>query len=388
MHFLYLFLGSLIAGMIYLHLRFTMNLSRKRGVRLGMFGLLFSVVLGIFAYFWLRIKGVSGLGLDLLAWYVYSGIGVLSFLLSLLVLMDGFLLVRFFVRRVKGRPATPQAKAHRRFFLKQSVVYSLSGGALLLSGKGFYNAHKTPDVKEVIIPVSGLHPDLSGFSLVQITDIHLGPTLKGDFLEKVVKRVNTLSPDVVALTGDLVDGRVSDLGRETLSLTNLNPAYGKYFVTGNHEYYFNGLEWCSHMESLGFTVLNNSHRLIEHNGGRLLLAGVTDLRAESFVPSHRSDPAKAMANAPFAHARVLLAHQPKSVYQAAPAGFDIQISGHTHGGQFLPWPLMVKLAQPFLAGVYHYGDVFLYVSRGTGYWGPPMRMGSPSEITRLILKRT
>lgn len=387
MHFLYMFFISLVAGMVYIHLRFTMNLSRKRWVRLAMLALMLSVVLGTFVYFWMRIKGVSGLGVNVLAWYIYSGIGILSFLLTLLILLDVFLLARAVVRRVGGSRATPGESAQRRLFLKQSVVYGLSGGTLLISGKGFYNAQKTPEIKEVVIPVSGLHQDLSGFSLVQITDIHLGPTLKGDFLEKVVKRVNSLSPDVVALTGDLVDGYVSDLGPQTLALKDLVSRYGNYFVTGNHEYYFDGPAWCRHMEDLGFTVMNNSHRLIEHNEGRLLLAGVTDIRAGRFVESHKSDPMKAMANTPDAHVRILLAHQPKSVYEAARAGFDIQISGHTHGGQFFPWPLLVRLEQPFLAGIYYYEKVFLYVSRGTGYWGPPMRMGSPSEITRFILKK-
>jgi predicted MPP superfamily phosphohydrolase len=190
---------------------------------------------------------------------------------------------------------------------------------------------------------------------------------------------------MVALTGDLVDGFVAELGPETEPLRDLSAPFGLFFVTGNHEYYFNAPAWVRHVESLGMTVLNNSHRLIEKDGGRILMAGVTDLMAGRFVSSHASDPFKAMENAPDSDVKILLAHQPKSVYQAEKAGFDIQLSGHTHGGQMFPWNLLIALNQPFLAGLYTHGNTRLYVSRGTGYWGPPMRIGAPSEITRLIL---
>lgn len=373
--------------MIYIHIRFIMNLSRRRLVRLVYLGFLSSAVLATFATLGLKIKGVTGLWVDGLAWYAYTGIGLFSFLLTLLVITDTFLIIRSLGRRfANSDPKQTVPSGQRRLFLKKSVAYSLAGGTLALSGAGVYGAKKTPAVKDVLIPVNHLHPDLDGFSIVQITDIHLGSTIKKDFLERVVAQVNALSPDIVALTGDLVDGYVKDMGDQTQPLLDLTSVHGNFFVTGNHEYYFNALQWIEHMELMGFTVFNNSHRLITQGQGRLLLAGVTDLRADRFVPAHRSDPVKAMENAPDAHIKILLAHQPKSVFDAARAGFDVQLSGHTHGGQFFPWNLVVGLNQPFMAGPYRHENVFLHVSRGTGYWGPPMRLGSPSEITRVILK--
>jgi predicted MPP superfamily phosphohydrolase len=288
---------------------------------------------------------------------------------------------------LKGRDQKKQdpANSERRVFMKQGASYTLAGAAFLLSGAGVRNAFASPMIKEVILPVKGLHPDLAGFSIVQITDIHLGPTLKRDFMESVVNQVNRLEPDLIALTGDLVDGYVSRLSHDAEPLKDLSAPYGKFFVTRNHEYYFKALEWIDHMESLGFTTLNNAHRLIQRNDGKILLGGVTDLRGERFIPAHKTDPFKAMEGAPESHVRILLAHQPNSVYEAEKAGFDIQISGHTHGGQMFPWTYIVGLNQPFLAGLYTYGKTRVYVSRGTGYWGPPMRLGSPSEITRIVL---
>ncbi|MBU1168305.1 MAG: metallophosphoesterase [Proteobacteria bacterium] len=387
MHFLYFFFVSLVLGMIYIHLRFTKGLSDKKSVRFFLLALVLSVVLCTFLTLLAKIKGHAGPGIDALAWYAYCGIGILSFLLTLLFIHDAIGCIVSLFRRLfsRGTPHPAQA-GQRRFFLKKSVAIGLSGGAFMLSGAGIYNAKKTPGVKEVIIPVKHLHPDLDGFSLVQITDIHMGSTIKKNFLEEVVQKVNALSPSVVALTGDLADGFVKDLGNEVLPLGNLKSVYGNYFVTGNHEYYFNAEQWVEKVGQLGFTVLNNTHRLIQAGDGRVLVAGVTDIRAEQFIPAHRSDPAKAIENAPFSHIKILLAHQPKSVYDAAKAGFDVQLSGHTHGGQLFPWNFIVGLDQPFLAGPYIHKNVFLYVSRGTGYWGPPMRLGSPSEITRIILK--
>jgi predicted MPP superfamily phosphohydrolase len=141
------------------------------------------------------------------------------------------------------------------------------------------------------------------------------------------------------------------------------------------------------MESLGYTVLNNAHRVIEHRGRKLLLGGVTDYRGGRFHESHRSDPAGALAGAPPVDLKILLAHQPKSIYAAADAGYDLQISGHTHGGQFFPWNLMVHFFQPYVAGLHRHKNTRIYISRGTGYWGPPVRLGSPSEITLLRLKK-
>jgi hypothetical protein len=165
--------------------------------------------------------------------------------------------------------------------------------------------------------------------------------------------------------------------------------HGRYFVTGNHEYYSGGHDWIAEIRRLGVAVLMNEHVVLDHDGAQLVLAGVPDYTAHHFDPSHQSDPHAALAGAPGnAAIRILLAHQPRTAAAAAAAGFDLQLSGHTHGGQFWPWNLFVPLQQPFVAGLNRLEQLWVYVSRGTGYWGPPKRFGAPSEITRLRLVRS
>jgi predicted MPP superfamily phosphohydrolase len=249
---------------------------------------------------------------------------------------------------------------------------------------GLVAARRTPRVREVEVPIDGLPAALHGFTIAQISDLHVGPTVKGAYVRAVVERVNGLDADAVAVTGDLVDGRVRDLAPEVASLADLRSRHGTYFVTGNHEYYSGAAEWIAQLRGLGLTVLIDQHVVLEHGGARVVMAGVADPSGPHFDARHRSDPRAAIAGAPRdAGLRVLLAHQPRSAPAAADAGFDIQLSGHTHGGQFWPWNLLVKLQQPFVAGLHRLRSLWVYTSRGTGYWGPPLRLGAPSEITRL-----
>jgi uncharacterized protein len=170
----------------------------------------------------------------------------------------------------------------------------------------------------------------------------------------------------------------------TWPLADLRSRHGSFFVTGNHEYYSGAVEWIALLRRLGVTVLLDEHVVLEHGGAQVVLAGVADFGARHFIAAHRSDPRAAIAGAPSgAGLRVLLAHQPRSASAAADAGFDVQLSGHTHGGQFWPWNLLVKLQQPFVAGLHRLRSLWVYTSRGTGYWGPPLRLGAPAEITRL-----
>jgi hypothetical protein len=238
----------------------------------------------------------------------------------------------------------------------------------------------------VDIPVRGLPRELHGFSIAQISDVHVGPTIKRGFVEKVVARVNALNADLIAITGDLVDGSVQDLSAHTAPLAALSARHGAYFVTGNHEYYSGERAWTAEIRRLGLRVLKNEHVVLNHHGASLILAGVTDLSAHHFNAAESSDPTAALRGAPaHAGAKILLAHQPNSAPAAAQAGFDVQISGHTHGGQFWPWNLFVGFFQPFTRGLYRLENLQVYVSRGTGYWGPPNRFGVPSEITRIRL---
>jgi len=234
--------------------------------------------------------------------------------------------------------------------------------------------------------VRDLPAALHGFSIAQITDVHVGATIRRPYVERIVDAVNALEPDMIALTGDFVDGPVSELATHTAPLQRLYAPHGSFFVTGNHEYYSGAEAWTAEFRRLGLRVLLNEHAVIRHNGAALIVAGVTDFTAHHFDPAQHSDPHAALAGAPSsAVLRILLAHQPRSADAAAKAGFDLQLSGHTHGGQFWPWNLFVRFYQPFTAGLHRVNALWVYVSRGTGYWGIPNRFGAPSEITRLRL---
>jgi uncharacterized protein len=259
---------------------------------------------------------------------------------------------------------------------------------------GFWNARRTARVVRVDVPIAGLPAALHGFTVAQISDIHVGPTIRQQYLQRIVARVNALGADMVAITGDLVDGRVRDLQPHVAPLAGLKSTHGTFFVTGNHEYYSGAHAWIEELRRLGLTVLMNEHVVLHHDSGNvpsrgaetLVLAGVADYGAHHFDEAHRSDPAKALAGAPVgASMRLLLAHQPRSAQAAASAGFDLQLSGHTHGGQFWPWNHFVKFQQPFTAGLNKLKNLWVYTNSGTGYWGPPKRFGVPSEITHLRL---
>jgi predicted MPP superfamily phosphohydrolase len=257
----------------------------------------------------------------------------------------------------------------------------------VVTAVGYFLARRTAPVVHVDVPLAGLPDGLHGFTIAQISDVHVGPTIRREFVEAIVERVNGLEVDLIAITGDLVDGSVLELSSHTEPFGRLESRHGTYFVTGNHEYYSGAHSWIGEMRRLGAYVLVNEHMVLEHNGESLAIAGVTDYSAHHFDPAHRSDPHSALHGAPEDAIKVLLAHQPRSAHSAAAAGAHLQLSGHTHGGQFWPWNHFVRLQQPFTSGLKRLGDMWIYISRGTGYWGPPMRFGSPSEITRIRLMR-
>jgi uncharacterized protein len=257
----------------------------------------------------------------------------------------------------------------------------------LVTGIGYFMARRTAGVTDVRVPIVGLAPALEGFTIAQISDIHVGPTIKRPFVDAIVQRVNGLKADMVAITGDLVDGSVGELARDTAPLANLESRHGTYVVTGNHEYYSGARAWVAELRRLGTRVLMNEHVVLEHDGAQVTVAGITDYSAHHFDEAQRSDPQAALHGAPADSPKVMLAHQPRSATGAAAAGADLQLSGHTHGGQFWPWNFFVRLQQPFTAGLHRLGRMAVYVNRGTGYWGPPNRFGIPSEITRIRLVR-
>ena len=312
-------------------------------------------------------------------WAGLLAMGAFSSLFVLTVLRDAAVLVTLALVHWAGA-ALPVAAIARDTAVAVPLL------TLLITALGYVNARRVAQVRHVDVPIATLPAALHGFTIVQITDVHVGPTIGRDYVEAIVESVNGLDADVVAITGDLVDGSVRQLSAHVEPLARLNSRHGTFFVTGNHEYYSGVGAWVSELRRLGLSVLVNEHVVLDHEGAALVLAGVTDFGAHHYDASHRSDPDAALAGAPAdAGARVLLAHQPRSAGAAARAGFDLQLSGHTHGGQFLPWNFFVRFQQPFTAGLEKLGRLWVYTSRGTGYWGPPKRFGAPSEITRVRL---
>jgi predicted MPP superfamily phosphohydrolase len=314
---------------------------------------------------------VHGPRSDLLAWAGLMAMGSFSSLFVLAFVRDLGLLVAY---------------ALGDFGFRTWSAAAVPALAALFTLVGFFNARRRAQVLPVDVAIQGLPAALHGFTIAQITDVHIGPTIRRPYVDAIVDAVNALGADMVAVTGDLVDGSVQQLSSHASPLSRLASRHGTYFVTGNHEYYSGAPAWIAELRRLGMRVLVNEHVVLEHEGESVVVAGVTDYSAHHFHESHRSDPVAAVAGAP-AHAavRMLLAHQPRSAFAAEPAGYHLQLSGHTHGGQFWPWNFLVRLQQPFTAGLRRLGALWVYTSRGTGYWGPPKRLWAPSEITHLRL---
>ncbi len=325
---------------------------------------------------------------DVFSWIVYVSMGAAAFLLVGTVLRDVALGVGYAVAwafDLVGRPIWPDEGTGQ--LIAQASAGAVLGLSALATAVGLYEARRRPAVQRVDVPVPDLPEALEGFSIAQLSDVHIGPTLKRGFLQRVVEATSALGADVVAITGDLIDGQVKDLAPHVAPLADLAARHGVYFVTGNHEYYSGADAWIAHVQSLGIDVLQNEHRVLEHDGAQVVLGGVHDYSAAHVHRAHRSDPGAAFAGAPDDAPRVLLAHQPRSAEAAAAEAVTLMLSGHTHGGQFFPWNFFVPLQQPFVAGLHELGATKVWVSRGTGYWGPPIRLFAPSEISLLRLVR-
>lgn len=255
-------------------------------------------------------------------------------------------------------------------------------GSLAAVAVGALAALRGPHVKHVDIEVEGLHPDLEGYRIAQITDLHIGHTIGRRYVERVVRLAERLAPDLVALTGDMVDGPVARLAADVAPLERIAAGGRAYFVLGNHDCYSGADAWIAKFREMGMRVLLNEPALVEKGGARLLIGGVVDPTFAAPRPDLAAQGGEA------AHFRLLLAHNPRIAPLGERAGFDLQISGHTHAGQFFPWTLAVRLVHaPHVAGLSREGRMQVYVSAGTGTWGPPVRFGTSPELTLIRLVR-
>lgn len=274
---------------------------------------------------------------------------------------------------------TTPAGNSRRLFLARSLALVAGAGASGLVGAGMVSALGAPEVRRLAIPLRNLDPGLTGFRIAVVSDIHLGPLRGRSHTERIVRMINETEPDLVAVVGDLVDGTVEELGAAAEPLRDLVSANGSFFVTGNHEYYAGYEPWLAELERLGVQPLRNERTVISRGAGAFDLAGVTDVTGRSFADDPDFD--RALAGRDTSRPVVLLAHQPVQVSDAAERGVDLQLSGHTHGGQIYPFHHVVQLAQGTVSGLSKVDDTWLYVTRGAGFWGPPVRVGAPPEIT-------
>ena len=311
-----------------------------------------------------------------LQWVGYIVFGIYS-VLVVFMLID--LSILFFVEHSKI------LEREKVIFLKSILALISLVIAFIVSSFGFVEARRKPMLKKIKVPLSHLPAEFDGVVILQISDLHVGQTIKADYVEALVEMSNDLKPDIVVLTGDMTDGSRFQLEKELQSFKKLNAPLGKFMVPGNHEYYWGVTSWISFWKEIGFRTLLNEHALIEKNQAQLVMAGVHDYSAKRLGGGIVSSPAEAIAGAPLDAVKILLAHQPRSVYAAAKVGFHLQLSGHTHSGQYFPYNLLIYLFQPYVKGLNQFKKTWIYVNQGTGYWGPPSRFGVPPEVTLIEL---
>jgi predicted MPP superfamily phosphohydrolase len=278
----------------------------------------------------------------------------------------------------------PPDDPERRQLVARGIAQAAGLTAATLGAVSVRSALADVETREIEVKLPRLPRALSGLTVVQLTDVHIGPTIGRNFLEHVVEKSNAQKPDAIVITGDLVDGSVEALRHHVEPLAKLRARYGVYFVTGNHEYYSGAEEWMAELGRLGIRVLRNERVVIGDQAASIDLAGVDDQHAHG--DGHGADYERPFRGRDPERELIVLAHQPSQIARLAAARPGLQISGHTHGGQIWPFGALVRLNQPYIAGLYRHDDLAqIYVSRGTGYWGPPMRLFCPAEISKIVL---
>ncbi len=290
----------------------------------------------------------------------YHSMGILSFFF-IFILMKDFLKIFSLI-------------VEDQWVLASSLIMSLSATR---------NALKEPHIKKINLQIDDLPNELNGLRIVQLSDLHVGPTIGKKYIDNIVNIVNQLDADLVALTGDIGDGPVEKHRTSIESFKNLKSKLGVFFVPGNHEYYWNANEWMNAVNNLKVIVLLNRGKVLNLNNKKILIAGVSD-PAGGITP----DPAISLELDHHSDVKILLSHRPGLADEASKMGYHLQLSGHTHAGQFFPWTIIVRFFHKHFKGAYKINDMWLYVNQGTGSWGPMMRLGSQTEITLLEINST
>jgi predicted MPP superfamily phosphohydrolase len=316
--------------------------------------------------------------------YIWMGMWFLT--IAMLASIDLIKLIAFLIKKATVGGALIADPA-RRVALARILAGAVGVAAAGLTGFGVSRALGKITIRRIEVTLPKLPRALDGFRIAQITDLHIGLTLGRDWLERVIGEVLGLKPDLIAVTGDLVDGTPERLRGEIEPIARLTAPHGVFFVTGNHEYYSGVRPWMSELEGLGLRVLRNERVSIERDGSSFDLAGVDDQNGGRMEPDHGTDLRAALEGRDSDRELVLLAHQPLVIDEATERGVGLVLSGHTHGGQIWPWNHLARLQQPYISGLHHHDDkTWIYVSEGTGFWGPPVRLGTRCEVTEVILR--
>lgn len=358
----FIFFGLVVFG-VFGYLSASLGATLEQKVVLG--------ILTLLVFFFPFMKGMGGA----FAFAQYLSMGFFSFLFVFTVTKDLiYLATSFFSTDLSLK------------FLESLGIYQIFTVSGILSLVSLFKALSGPKLREISVPIKNLPQSLNGFKIAQMSDLHIGPTVRASYVQKVVDLVKKAAPDIAVLTGDIFDGPKEKLLKEAAPLAQLIPQNRVYFCSGNHEYYSNFAAWEPEISKLGIQILKNQNRTFDFKGHKVCVAGVND-PAATYFEGEGPNPKKALQGGEDSHLKILLSHRPGVVEEASKVGFDLQLSGHTHGGQFFPWTLVVRFVHRYFLGLsLHDQKTWVYVSPGTGWWGPPMRMGTQSEVTILTLR--
>ncbi len=390
MPFYLIFTSILFIGCTYISLRLIPRTSLKSWKKALAYALCYSPMLYVPLRYTTRNMAATGVPippeLDMALFCSHVLIGTLSVLATVIFAYDIFLIGRKIYtllhkptqkipKKTKNpNPPNPIDKSRRNFM--QNTV----SAGLLAVGGGFVSygtsqALPVPQVKHITIPIENLPKEFHGYSIAQITDLHINKPIPPSRMQGIVDKIHAEKPDAIAITGDLSDSFPHQIREELAPLASLRAPDGVYFVSGNHEYYTSIAQWRREVARLGIDELRNEHRVIQRDTQRLLICGVPDIQQSSL-----SSPKHAQQGSHEEDIKILLSHQPQNIYEASQYGYHLHMCGHTHGGQFFPWTLVTDYVQPYIHGLYKVENTHLYVNRGTGFWGPPLRIGAPPEI--------